>query len=245
LLDTFGKGDDSRRLNSSRLDYTAGVGLCKVGVWGRRLRRRPPHWVCPNFVGLGRRPFRLAVNGQAQARMRRYCNLTNYSDNPLPCPWAGVPGPQPSPHPCPLPSPARLRRRARGGGGKRGFAAGGEAARRKTLSSIPPLPRPQGQGERGDKGWVRGLKHLFGYCRNNLLKRKSASLCLATRIPERLEGASSALHNLSQAVYGLACWAPTILGPPPPSGQLTSSIMDVYLWTSSGRRRDTQRRNPQ
>jgi len=27
--------------------------------------------VCPNFVGLGRRPFRLAVNGQAQAKMRR------------------------------------------------------------------------------------------------------------------------------------------------------------------------------
>jgi len=28
-------------------------------------------WVCPNFVGLGCRPFRLAVNGQAQAKMRR------------------------------------------------------------------------------------------------------------------------------------------------------------------------------
>ena len=27
--------------------------------------------VCPNFVGLGRWPFRLAVNGQAQAKMRR------------------------------------------------------------------------------------------------------------------------------------------------------------------------------
>jgi len=27
--------------------------------------------VCPRFVGLGRWPFRLAVNGQAQAKMRR------------------------------------------------------------------------------------------------------------------------------------------------------------------------------
>jgi len=27
--------------------------------------------VCPSFVGLGRWPFRLAVNGQAQAKMRR------------------------------------------------------------------------------------------------------------------------------------------------------------------------------
>jgi len=38
---------------------------------------------------------------------------------------------------------------------------------------------------------------------------------LATRVSERLpkgEGASSALRNLSQAVYGLAHRAPTILG---------------------------------
>jgi len=27
--------------------------------------------VCPSFVGLGRWPFRLAVNGQAQAKTRR------------------------------------------------------------------------------------------------------------------------------------------------------------------------------
>jgi len=31
----------------------------------------PAWWGGPNFVGLGRWPFRLAVNGQAQARMRR------------------------------------------------------------------------------------------------------------------------------------------------------------------------------
>ena len=43
------------------------------------------------------------------------CNLTNYSDSPLPCPWAELPGPQPSPHP--LPSPARLQRQAGGRGG--------------------------------------------------------------------------------------------------------------------------------
>ena len=34
----------------------------------------------------------------------------------------------------------------------KGFAAGGFAARRNTPSSIPPLPWPQGQGERGDQG---------------------------------------------------------------------------------------------
>ena len=34
---------------------------------------------------------------------------------------------------------------------KRGFAAGGEAARRKTPFN-PPSPLAAGQGERGDKG---------------------------------------------------------------------------------------------
>ena len=84
--------------------------------------------VCPDVVGLGRRPFRLAVNGQAQAKMRR--------------------------------------------------------------SSAPFRP--------------------------------------VTHVPEHLpgeKGASSALRHLSQAVYGLAPWAPTILGHTPfalmhPSGQL-------------------------
>jgi len=73
--------------------------------------------VCPNFVGLGRGPFRLAVNGRAQTKM----------------------------------------------------------------SAEAPLS------------------------------------ALAARVPEQLpgeEGASSALHNLIQAVYGLAHWAPTILGHP-------------------------------
>ena len=156
MLDTFGKGDDSRRLNSSRLDYTAGVGLCKVGVWGRRLRRRPPHWVCPNFVGLGRRPFRLAVNGQAQARMRRYCNLTNYSDNPLPCPWAGVPGPQPSPHPLPPPLSRSPSAAGEGRGWKEGFCGGRRSRPPQNPLFNPPSPpaaRPGGEG--GQRGGER------------------------------------------------------------------------------------------
>ena len=47
------------------------------------------------------------------------------------------------------------------------------------------------------------------------MRRKSAPSRPVTHVPEHLpgaEGASSTLRNLSQAVYGLAPWAPTILG---------------------------------
>jgi len=36
-----------------------------------RVACKSQNGVCPNFVGLGFRPFRLAVNGQAQAKGRR------------------------------------------------------------------------------------------------------------------------------------------------------------------------------
>ncbi len=97
--------------------------------------------VCPDFVGLGRRPFRLAVNGQAQQR--------------------------------------------------------------------------------------RGAKAPLS--------------ALATRVSEGLpkgESASSALHNLSQAVYGLAHRAPTTLGHtlPPGRSKVAGQLLAVVLQSDQARR---------
>jgi len=69
-------------------------------------------------------------------------------------------------------------------------------------------------------GWAVGLSAWPSTARLRQRRGAKAPLsALATRVPKRLpgeKGASSALRNLSQAVYGLAHRAPTILGHTPP-----------------------------
>ena len=67
-------------------------------------------------------------------------------------------------------------------------------------------------------GWAVGLSAWPSTARLRQRRGAKAPLsALAARVSEGLpkgEGASSALRNLSQAVYGLAHRAPTILGHP-------------------------------